>query len=44
MLRGVELIFVTKHQIIILSIVELTVVKGVHVAIRVRYSEPRLNH
>jgi hypothetical protein len=44
MSRGVELIFIIRRQIIILPIVEPTVIKGVHVAIRVRYSEPRLNH
>jgi hypothetical protein len=43
MSRGVESILVTKQETIVLPIVEPTVAEGVHVAIRIRYSEPRLN-
>ncbi len=43
-MRRVELIFIIRQGTIVLPRVELTEIKGVHVAIRVRYSETRLNH
>jgi hypothetical protein len=43
MSRGVELVFVTRQEIIILPKVEPLVAKGAHVVVRVRYNEPRLN-
>jgi hypothetical protein len=43
MSRIIELAFVTKQETIVLPIVEPTVTEGVHVAIRIRYNEPRLN-
>jgi hypothetical protein len=43
MSRGVEPIFVIKQEIVILLIIEPIVTKGVHVVVRVKYNEPRLN-
>jgi hypothetical protein len=43
-LRGVESVFVIKQKTTILPKVEPIIIKGVHVAIRVKYSEPRHNH
>jgi len=37
------LILVAKHEIIILLKVEPTIAQGVPMAIKIRYSEPRLN-
>jgi hypothetical protein len=44
MSRGVELIFVTKQEIVDLPKAEPIVAKGVLMAERVRYSEPISNH
>jgi len=44
MSRGVELIFVTRQEIVILPKAEPTLAKGVPMAVRVMYSELRLNH
>jgi hypothetical protein len=43
MSRGVESIFVIRQETIVLPRIETIVVQGVHVAIKVRYSEPKLN-
>jgi hypothetical protein len=43
MSKGIESILVTKQEIIILLKVEPTITQGVPMAIKVRYSEPRLN-
>ncbi len=43
MSRGVELVFVTRQKTTLLPKAEPTIVEYVHVAIRVRYSEPILN-
>jgi hypothetical protein len=43
MSRRVESIFVTKQGIIVLPRAKPTIVKGVHVVVRMRYSEPKLN-
>jgi hypothetical protein len=43
MSRGVEPIFVTKQETIILPRVEPIVVEGVLVVVKVRYNEPKLN-
>jgi hypothetical protein len=43
MFKGVELIFVIRQENIVLPIVEPTITKGVPMAIRIKYSEPRLN-
>jgi hypothetical protein len=43
MSKGVESIFVIKQKTIVLPRIETTIVQGVHVAIKVRYSEPKLN-
>ncbi len=40
---GVELILVTILETIVLPRIEPTIAKGVHVAIKVKYSEPRFN-
>jgi hypothetical protein len=44
MLRGVEPIFVIKQETTFLPKVKPTLVKGVPMVIRVKYSEPRHNH
>jgi hypothetical protein len=43
MFKGVEPIFVIKQKIVILLKIAPTITQGVHVAIKVRYSEPQLN-
>jgi hypothetical protein len=42
MSKGVELIFVTKQEIMVLPRV-IPTIASVHVVVRVRYSEPKLN-
>jgi hypothetical protein len=42
MFKGVELVLVTRQKIIVLPKAEPTVA-SVHVAVRARYSEPKLN-
>ncbi len=44
MSRGVEPIFVIKQETTFLPKVKPTLVKGVPMVIRVKYSEPRHNH
>jgi hypothetical protein len=41
--RGVELVLVTRQEIVVLRKVETIVIEGVLVAIRVRYIEPKFN-
>jgi hypothetical protein len=41
--RGVELIFVIRQENIVLPKAEPTIAKGVPVAIKIKYSEPRFN-
>jgi hypothetical protein len=43
MFKGVTLILVTKQKTISLLRAKPTVTKGIHVAIKIRYSEPKLN-
>ncbi len=43
MSRGVESIFVTKQGIVVLPKAKPTIIEGVLVAVRVRYSEPKHN-
>jgi hypothetical protein len=43
MSKGVESVFVTWQEIVVLPRAELIVAKGVHVVVRVRYSEPKFN-
>jgi hypothetical protein len=43
MFRGVELIFVTRQETIVLPRAEPIVTKGVPMAVRVRYNELKLN-
>jgi predicted amino acid racemase len=43
MSKGIELVFVTKQETVVLPIVEPTITQGVPVAVKVRYNEPRLN-
>ncbi len=42
MFKGVDLILVTKQETIVLLRVEPT--KSVHLVVKVRYNEPKLNH
>jgi hypothetical protein len=42
MSRGVQLIFVTRQETIVLPRVEPIMVEGVHVVIKARYSDPNL--
>jgi hypothetical protein len=42
MSKGVELVLITRQEIIVLPRTELTVTQGVPMAIKVKYSEPRL--
>jgi hypothetical protein len=43
MSKGIEPILVIRQGIISLPRVEPTLAKGVHVVIKIRYSEPKLN-
>jgi hypothetical protein len=43
MSRGVELVLVTRQEIVILPRAKPIVAEGVPMAIRVRYSEPRFS-
>jgi hypothetical protein len=43
MFREVELVFVTKQEIVILLGAKPIIIKGLPMAIKVRYSEPGLN-
>jgi hypothetical protein len=43
MSRIIELAFVTKQETIVLPRAEPIVAKGVHVAVRIKYSEPIFN-
>jgi hypothetical protein len=43
MSRGVELILVTRKKTVILPRIELIVAKGVHVAVKMKYNEPRFS-
>jgi hypothetical protein len=43
MSKGVESILVSRQEILVLPRVEPTIVEGVHVVVKVRYSEPRFN-
>jgi hypothetical protein len=41
--EGVELILIIRQGTVILLRAKLTIIEGVHVAVRIRYNEPRLN-
>ncbi len=41
--RGVESVLVIRQEIVVLPKVKLIVIEGVPMAIRVRYSEPKVN-
>ncbi len=41
--RGVELVLVTRQEIVVLRKVETIVIEGVLVVVRVRYIEPKFN-
>ncbi len=41
--KKIKLVLVTRQEIVILPKEEVTVVEGVHVVVKVRYNEPRLN-
>ncbi len=43
MSRGVEPLLVTRQEIIVLPKVEPIVAQGVHVVVKIKYSEPKLN-
>jgi hypothetical protein len=43
MSKKVELVFVTRQEIVILPRIEPTIAKGVSMAIRVKYNEPKFN-
>jgi len=43
MSRRIEPILVIRQEIVILPKVKPIVVEGVHVAVKIKYSEPRLN-
>ncbi len=43
MSKGVELVLITRQESVVLPTIEPIVAKDVHVVIRVRYSEPKLN-
>jgi hypothetical protein len=43
MLKGVELIFITRQEIIVLPKAELIIAETVLVVVKVRYNEPKLN-
>jgi hypothetical protein len=43
MFKGVELVFVTRQETVVVLIAKPIVVEGVHVVIKVRYSEPKFN-
>ncbi len=43
MSKGVEPILITKQETIVLSRAKPTIVEGIHVVVKVNYSEPRLN-
>ncbi len=43
MSRRVESILVTRQEIIVLLRAKPTLVEGVHVVVRVKYSEPKFN-
>jgi hypothetical protein len=43
MFRGVELVLITKQEIIVLPIAKLTITKCVPMVIKMRYNEPKLN-
>jgi len=42
-LKGVELVLVIRKEIVVLPRVKPTVIEGVPMVIRVRYSEPKVN-
>jgi hypothetical protein len=43
MSRGVELVLVIKQEVVVLLKAEPLVAKGIPMAIKVKYSEPKLN-
>jgi len=43
MSKGVELVLVTRHETIILPRTKPTIVEGVPMVVKMRYSEPRFN-
>ncbi len=43
MFRRVELVFVTRQKTILIPKIKPTITEDVHVAIKVKYSEPILN-
>jgi hypothetical protein len=43
MSKGVESIFIIRQETIVLPRTKLIVAEGVHVVVKVRYSEPKLN-
>ncbi len=44
MSKGIESIFITRQEILILLITEPIVVEGVPMVVGIRYSDPKLNH
>ncbi len=43
MFKGVELVFITKQEIVILLRTKPIIAQGIPLVIKVRYSEPRIN-
>jgi hypothetical protein len=43
MSKGVELVLVTKQEMTVLLRAKPTIIECVHMVVKVRYSEPRLN-
>jgi hypothetical protein len=43
MSKGVELVFVIRQKTVILPKSKPTIEKGVHMAIKMKYSEPKIN-
>jgi len=43
MFKGVELVFITKQEIVVLLRTKPIIAQGIPLAIKVRYSEPRIN-
>jgi len=43
MSKGVELVLVTRHETIILPRAKPTIVEGVPMVVKMRYSEPKFN-
>jgi len=43
MFKGVELVFITKQEIVVLLRTKPIIAQGIPLVIKVRYSEPRIN-